>query len=336
MEFRKFSSIENTTRTKTVNHIIESVLSNGEWVQTLKIHGANYGIYCDGKDVKTAKRSGFIEGKSFYGDYNFDYTHNIKEMFLFLNDRIPGYTVSQISVHGEIYGGLYNHPDVKRDPSATRVQKEVQYRPDNDFIVFGITINGAFCSYYDKLDLCDMFGFRHVPVLSVGKFEDLINNPVTFPDPLHKEFDLPEIEGNMAEGWVLEPIVPKYFNNGSRVILKGKNDKFKETNEKKPRKPIVILSDYGNVMLAEILSYLTENRLRNVLSHGEIETVTQKDFGKLLGLFCQDAFGDFSKAFGREYEELPKKERHVIKKNMHRMAGDVIRPHFVNIIDGEF
>jgi Rnl2 family RNA ligase len=336
MKFRKYSSIENISRTKTINYIVETGNSEGEWVSTLKIHGANYSLWTDGKDVKSGKRSGFIEGSSFYGDFNFDYDQNARDMHKFLQDHMP---CDVLSIHGEIYGGLYDHPDVERDKSATRVQKEVQYIPFNDFIVFDMKVDNMLIDHDLCVDLCKKFGFDHVPVLARGSFYDLMKMDVKFPDPLGVMKGLPLLENNDAEGWVLKPVKPKFFGNGERIILKGKNPDFSEkTGGKrgKPPKPVYELSDEGNRLKDELMTYLNENRLRNVLSHGEIEQVTQKDFGRLLGLFCQDAFGDFCKDNGKEYEALSKKERTVIKKNMNRVGGDVIRPNFVNIIDGEF
>ncbi len=342
MEFRKYSSIENSSRTKTVNYITETGNADGEWVSTLKIHGANYSIWTDGKDVKNGKRSGFIEGKSFFGDFNFDYDSNAKEMFAWLQDRLKSDKhgeVGILSIHGEIFGGCYDHPDVDRDPGATRVQKEVQYIPYNDFIVFDIKVDNMVLSHDQCLSLCEKFGFNHVPVLARGTFYDLMKIPVVFPDPLSVMMGLPKIDDNDAEGWVLKPVDPKFFRNGERIILKGKNPDFEEKNggkRGKPPKPVYELSDEGNRLKDELMTYLTENRLRNVLSHGDLEEVTQQSFGKLLGLFCMDAFSDFYKDNGVDYEALPKKERTITKKNMNRIAGDVIRPNFLNIIDGEF
>ena len=333
MKFKRYSSIENITRNKTINYIIETGNNIGEWVQTLKIHGANYSIWCDGKDVFRGKRSGFINN-SFYGDFNFDYNQNIRDMFDYLKINNPAMKV--LTVYGEIYGGIYNHPDVKKVAEATKVQKEVHYRPDNSFIVFDIKIDGILVDYDTEVLLCVKFGFDHVPELARGLFDKLINNPVVFPDPLYKVFCLPVIEKNDAEGWVLKPVNPLFFANGERIILKGKNPEFREEKKKNKSKIIITLSDKGNELRDELLTFITENRLRNVLSHGEIEDITPKDFGRLLGLFCQDIFGDFSKDFGVDYEELPKKDRNIIKKLMHREAGNVIRPNFINILDGEF
>ena len=337
MNFKRYGSIDNVSRVKTVDYIIETGNSGGEWVSTLKIHGANYSIWYDENVVRTGKRSGFIKGNSFYGDNNFDYTENVKEMYNFIKNNIPSMKV--LSIHGEIYGGIYNHPDVDRVDNATRVQKEVQYRPDNDFIVFDIKVDGIILDHDMVVMICNKFDFRHVPVLARGKFSDLIGMEVKFHDPLAGILGLPEIKENYAEGWVVKPVTPKFFGNGERIILKGKNpDLIENTGRKvgKPHKPIYNLTDDANRLLNIISGYINENRLRNVISHGDIETITQKDFGKLLGLFCQDIYGDFLKDNGDEFNELDKKDQVCIKKNMNRIAADVIRPNFVNIIDGEF
>ena len=330
--FKRYTSIDNINRKKLIDYIVECGFANSniEWVSTLKVHGANYAIYANADEVRHAKRSGWIE-ESFYGDYNFDYDDNVKSLLNFIGCK-------QISVHGEIFGGIYLHPDVERDKSAVRVQKEVQYCPHNDFIVFDIKIDGKFIPWDDVKQYCNDFGLLHVPELYRGTFEELIDKPVVFHDPLYSLFDLPCIADNDAEGWVMKPVIPLFFGNGERVILKGKNPKLsdKSKKRKKPKKPEIKLSDKGDELLNELLTYLNENRLRDVLSHGDIENITNKDFGKLLGIFSKDAFDDFMKDYGEEFDKLEKKEKVTIKKTMNKEAGNVIRPNFVNIIDGVF
>jgi len=337
MKFKKYSSIENAYRTKTVNYITETGNADGEWVSTLKIHGANYSIWTDGEEVRHAKRSGFIAGESFFGDYNFNYDENARQLRQYFKSFIDVST-DVVSIHGEIYGGLYDHPDVKRDKSAVRIQKDVQYRPDNDFIVFDIKVDNRVLDHDLVTNLCKKFKIPHVPVLARGSFWDLMKIDTEFIDPLPELLGLPPIEGNYAEGWVLKPVIPKFFGNGERIILKGKNSKMSERSKKikKPPKPVIELSEEANRLKDELFMYLNENRLRNVLSHGEIEQVTQKDFGRLMGLFAKDAFDDFLKDYQEDWDKLEKKEQVAIKKNMNRVAGDIIRPNFVNIIDNTF
>lgn len=337
MKFKRYSSIENASRAKTVNYITETGNAGGEWVLTLKIHGANYSLWCDSDDIKRGKRSGFVDGDSFMGDINFDYDKNVRDMYAFIKENMT--SMETLTICGEIYGGMYIHPDVEKAKSATRVQKEVQYRPDNDFIVFDIKVDNIILDHDMVIDLCADFGFRHVPVMATGKFADLMKFPVKFPDPLHSYLGLPEIEDNYAEGWVLKPVEPKFFGNGERIILKGKNSEFSEKNggkAGKPPRPVYELSDEGNRLKDELILYINENRLRSVISHGEIEEITQKSFGRLLGLFSKDALEDFVKDHGEAFDALEKKDKTVIKKVLNREAGNVIRPHFISILDGFF
>ncbi len=337
MKFRKYSSIDNAYRTKTVHQIDIQGLAGGEWVSTVKVHGANYSLWYDGKTYARGKRSGFIgESDIFYGDVNLDYTQKIKNMYEYLCGNVDQEDHPlELRIVGEIYGGLYDHPEVDRDPTATRVQKEVSYRPDNGFIVFDIAVNGRFVDWETVKVLCFKFGFDHVVELARGKFNDLIKIPVVFPDPIGVMLGHPIIGGNDAEGWVLKPVENAFFGNGSRVILKGKNPKMSEKCKKfKPKKPVYTLTDDATVMYEELICYFNENRLRNVLSHGH--DITQRDFGKLLGLLAKDGYDDFLKDNSEAWEKLDKKDQILIRKGMNRIAGDIIRPNFVNIIDGEF
>ena len=336
MKFKKYNSIDNITRKKTLDYILGSAVSRDEWVQTLKIHGSNYSIWYDGNEIKYAKRSSFIGGDSFMGNYNFDYDKNVIRMYDYL---LTHFGCNDITICGEIYGGFYNHPDVERVANSVRVQKGVQYRPDNDFIVFDIMIDGMFVNYDEEKYLCELFELPHVPELARGNFEDLINNTTIFTDSLYKRFDLPEIEKNYAEGWVMKPNDPTFFGNGSRVILKGKNPEFSEMNgnkKDKRMKPIYDMSENGSILMEEILTYVTENRLKNVLSHGEIDNITDKDFGKLMKLFSIDVFDEFMKDWGNEFTHLDKKEQHLIRKKLNKEVALCIRTVFLDIIDGTF
>jgi Rnl2 family RNA ligase len=332
MDFRKYQSIDNAYRTKTINAIMQGGYSEGEWVSTLKIHGANYAYYTDGSQVRRAKRSSFIEnGENFMSDFKYDYTDNVLSMYNSLH-------VTQLSVHGEVYGGYYSHPDVKHIPSATRVQKGVSYTPYNDFIAFDIKIDGSYVSHDECIKLCTEFGIPHVPVLYKGTFKELLEKDTKFLDPLGEMLGFPKVKDNYAEGWVLKPVNPKFFVNGNRIILKGKNPDFSEKNggkRGKPIKPILELTSEGKVYIDIIMQYINKNRLNNVLSHGIVQNITDKDFGKILGLFSKDVYNDFVKD-NEEFNALDKKDQKLLKKRMNSECGNLIREHFLDIIDGEF
>jgi hypothetical protein len=65
----------------------------------------------------------------------------------------------------------------------------------------------------------------------------------------------------------------------------------------------------------ELLTYNTEQRVSNVIS--KIGQVTNKDFGKILGLTVQDILEDFTK----ETEREPKKEAEDNWKQFNKLLG---------------
>ena len=333
MDFTKYNSIKNVEQSKFIEKLRYAGLLSGTWVRTLKIHGANYSFWTDGKDVNTAKRSGFINDEVFYGDINFvdKYIDKVSKLFEYIRYFKP--EVKVVSVHGEVYGGIYPHPDVKKSPNATRVQKEVYYRPDNEFIVFDIAVDGKFVNTHDLGEMCQFFAFDMVPVLDIGNFFDLINADVVFEDPLYQRFDLPKIDNNFSEGWVLRPVEDIVLPSGERVILKGKNPKFKERAPKE-RKQVkkIELTDEGEDLLAELRTFVTANRLYNVISHVGEDSITDKDFGKLLGMLMKDIMTDFIDEYGHRFEVLEKGEKKAITKMMQVDSANLLRTEFVKLI----
>lgn len=62
MEFKKFSSLENTYRQNLIDKVQYEGKDGGAWIVTEKIHGANFSFWCDGIEVKTASRTQFVYG----------------------------------------------------------------------------------------------------------------------------------------------------------------------------------------------------------------------------------------------------------------------------------
>jgi len=91
------------------------------------------------------------------------------------------------------------------------------------------------------------------------------------------------------EGIVIRPFEKDiYLSNGSRVIIKSKNEKWSEKQKvKKPK------YEFTHPLQPLILEYINVNRLNAVLSKiGGIESLSIKDFGKVLSLYSKDVLGD--------------------------------------------
>lgn len=344
--FTKYSSIENSYRIKEIETIVEQGKAGGEWCVSEKCHGSNSSIWYDGESFKIAKRTAFLgeDSNFFNADYILE-THKekIKKIWEFLNEHTPKGEITdfeELVLFGEIFGGVYTHPDVNRDNRSTKVQKEVQYSPSNHFYCFDIKIDGSFIKQNFVEELCEDSNIFYARTLFKGTMQECIDYPNDYESTIPALLGLPAIENNVTEGNVIKPMIPDYHWNGSRIILKNKNDKFKEKHDKggKNKKPKVkeeiVLSENAQKMLDEILLFITENRLRNVLS--KVGTITNKQFGLLMGQYSQDIFEDFLKDNKEEFTLLEKHERKQIQKQVGNVASTLIRTNFLNIIDATY
>ena len=354
MEFRKYNSLENTYLKEELDRIITTGNHLGEFVVQEKVHGANFSIWYDEKTFKIAKRSGFVEeDEDFYGAQKVleKYQNQVEQLYKMLNGEDKKENTTEIdennanetslAIFGELFGGSYPHESVARVKNVQRIQSGVFYSPDIDFYVYDICVNGSFLSVDRCNELFAKNGFFYAKTLFRGTFEDALKYPNEFLTTIPFWLDLPEMSDpttpNICEGVVIKPISAKYLPNGSRIILKNKNEKWsekKKSTSSNASKAEIQLSDEGKVLFDELLSLITENRLKNVIS--KIGKVENKDFGKIMGFLSLDAYEDFCKSFSTPFAELEKEEQKKIKKQMNNEASKLVKTCFRQILEGNF
>ena len=331
MEFRKYNSIENSYQLDFLNEIREQGFNDQEFVVQEKVHGANICFITDGKQIQSAKRTELIfDEEDFYNSKSVQkkYEPNIIELFKRITNKFDN--VNQVTIFGELFGGAYPHQDVDKVEKTTLVQKGIYYSPDNDFYAFDILINTDQYLDTDTVSLLfEAVGFLHAKTLFKGSLDDCLQYPNDFQSQISKLLGLPDLIQNTCEGVVIRPIKPCFFRNGARVLIKNKNEQWNENNnyiDKEILKSILrkedALSDDAQMLCEEIAKYITENRLNNVVS--KIGTITQKDFGKLLGLYSKDVLEEFQKAHKNEYDRLEKFETKFINKFLNTQAGNLV------------
>jgi Rnl2 family RNA ligase len=164
------------------------------------------------------------------------------------------------------------------------------------------------------------------PVFMVGTLAECLALPNTFKSVLTPE----DYEGeNNAEGLVIEPVEPAWFNNGSRIYFKNKTESF---TEKKPKEVKVFeLSEAESALMNELLTYNTEQRVSNVIS--KIGQVTNKDFGKILGLTVQDIFEEFTKETERDPKVEAENNWKQFVKLLQAEVGKTVRSEFLKVLE---
>lgn len=322
MQFVKYNSVQNSYQLKFMDRIIREEKTDGSWIVTEKIHGANFSFWYDGTKFRMAKRTGWIAD-----DENFFGIQVLKDYLIGCVKQLYGRFKGRdyIAVFGELYGGTYPHPEVLIDPKAKKVQKGVYYCPHNDFMVYDIKVDDQFVDFIDMQMYCEQIGLKFIRAEFVGKFKECLEHKNDFLSGIYKEYGLPPIDDNICEGIVIRPNKAQFVFTHSRVMLKSKNERFKEkSSERKPRVKVELVGKVKDIADG-MFSMVTKNRYDAVVSKiGEVEI---RDFGKLQGLMMKDIHCEVIKDIDMvaNYLSLEKAERKLIQKIVGSEVANIIR-----------
>jgi len=335
MIFKTYNSIGNAYQARVIDQIRLQGFGDEVFIVQEKVHGANFSFFTDGKEIKIAKRTAFIEkDEKFYNAYQMleRYKKNVINVFEKVKTIYPD--LQTVVVYGELFGGGYKHKEVDPVKDAIKVQKGVEYAPHNEFYGFDIKLNGT--TYLDTDLVNQIFeetGFFYAKILFRGTLDEALKFPNDFDSKIPAWLGLPEIENNMCEGTIVKTLKTKYFGNGSRIILKNKNEKWTEKSKMvrkdRPAQKEVRFSENAQNIWEEIQKYATVNRLNNVVSKiGEFEP---KMIGKVIGFFSKDILEDFEKDFPKVFTNIEKEEHKRINKKLNSLVIDVVKEELMTL-----
>lgn len=330
MLFKKYNSIENAYRNEFIERVAIATLNSNDFVVQEKVHGANFSLITNGKDLKSAKRTSLLEDTdNFYNHALIKELYYEKLLGLFEAVKLKYPKTESVTVFGELFGGSY--PDVEQVRGALKVQKGVFYAPYNEFYAFDIMINQAF--YLNVVEANKLFenhGFFYAKTLFRGTLKEALQYPNAFDSKIPSWLKLPEIKDNICEGVVIKPVEPLFLPNGSRIIIKNKNEKWTEKSKTKSKmKPDVTFSKEGHRLLLELKCFVNANRLANVMSkEGRLDSA---QIGKLIGLLSKDALEDFLKEHNIAFEALEKVEQKRLTKQLNGYAAKLVRQELLQL-----
>ena len=335
--FHDYPEIENSYQQGFIEKIKERGYGDISYVVTEKVHGSNSQLTYDLREKKfyLGSRNHYLgEDEKFY---NLQLCleplkPSVARLAECLSNDLAkfGQHVTSVTVFGEICGGTYPHKDVMVDKTAIKVQKGVFYSYTNCWLAYdiGYMTEGASRMYFltasSFIDTCLLAQLPFVPVLGI---RDSLDEALAFPNDgvskVHEKYCLPEIEGNIMEGVVIRPLYEDVWFGYTRLILKNKNDKFKEKwRAKKTESVAEEIPEKVKQAMEEISQYITRNRVRNVISH--LGEVTEKDIGKVIMLTGQDVLKDYRKEYDT-MQYLEKKEEKMVTKYMNGEVAKAVR-----------
>uniref|UniRef100_A0A6C0EMR5 RNA ligase domain-containing protein n=1 Tax=viral metagenome TaxID=1070528 RepID=A0A6C0EMR5_9ZZZZ len=265
------------------------------WCVLEKVHGANFSFTTDGVEVIPAKRTSFLRDfKTFYNCKNLveKIVPRIQEIFNMYDQA------TSITVYGELFGGHYEGMKLQ----CQMIQKGVQYCPHHEFMAYDILIvnkdgSTRFENYHKAIELFKNVGLFYADILFEGSMDECLKwsadhnaDSSTIPARL----GLDELKENVREGHVLKPIDPAFTIKNVAIVLKDKNDKFKEKSSVKKNYTDFSLTPELQNLVDDALSYVTETRWDGLISkHGPPQG--RKEIGQYIGLLAKDVMTDFHK-----------------------------------------
>ena len=203
-----------------------------EWVATEKVHGAHFAIVCGPTGVQPAKR------RELLGEDDLDGFFGVSRIWPALSVTAARCAAllrasedGVITLYGELAGGRYLHPDIAQDNSAQPVQTGVWYAPHLFWLLFDAQIavseRRRWVADRELRTAAAEAGLMCVPVLARGALKQVQDLPAAFLTRVPALFGLPDIDDNLAEGYVLKPTA-EWDEETARPVLKVKQKAFAE------------------------------------------------------------------------------------------------------------
>ena len=260
------------------------------------------------KDIKVGSRNRFIEAD----DKNniakvYSFVDKVKEAIEFNIDKLPKDCV--VRVFGEIFGAKIQQTkyDVTKDGNVDyRIFDVFVELPDDDTYVLG------------QADL-------HKLLVNLDETTNYLKNIYlssgndTLQDKLnHSLLDKSHYGDILCEGEVYHPLNTfKYTYGTTFPVVKRKHEEFMEVSRKprKKKKKSNVASPELIELTDKVSDYVTERRLDNILSHGDI-SLEPKNIGLLIK--------EMNKDINEEYlKENPDTDKSLLEQALRRLNKDI-------------
>lgn len=330
MEFVKYNSLHNHYDEDYIREIKCQGLGSSDWIVQEKVHGANFSFWLMNDRMHFAKRSAFIPAS---GDNSFylGYEKVIEEESEKITEIHKILKSDKTVIYGELFGGYYNHPDVKKNKDLSVIQRGIQYSPNLHFYAFDIWSDDRYLDADESMEVFEKAGLLYAKPLFKGNLDECLDYPNNFQTKIPEIFAYPEVEDNICEGIVIRPLKESLLTKSgrlllSRLIVKSKNERWAEKTklEKKIREEEP-LSDDAERLKDELMSLINRNRLENIIS--KIGQVDRSQLGKLIGLLSLDALEEFEN-MNPDFKDLDKDEQKKVKKTLNTYSVKIVKDYF--------
>lgn len=262
-------------------------------------------------EIKVGSRNKFIEEgcKEALGAV-WNFAPKVKGLVAQNANNIPSLSEkpnATLYVYGEIFGSK-----IQTTPYNVTKNGNVDYRIFDCFVKSDEN-KGYFQLGYESLKA--IFGDLVVPLKDKGTIEELLDKPLD----RESQYGAPLEEGDVYHTY------SGCFYTGKEALqrvnnIKRKHKEFSEISRKhKKSKAPKVFTEEQKKLLDELTQYVTERRVENILSHGDIER-SPKNIGKLIGATIKDSMEEFAID-----HNIPREDLKFFGKSIGGVAGQVVR-----------
>lgn len=244
-----------------------SEILNQDFYATEKLHGANFNVSYNGEEVKFGKRNGFLEVEENFFNHEALFTnYDLQPLIDFYEKN----SFEAVTIFGEYYGAGVQ--DMGYEANVNNI---------TDFKVFNVVgqVDKTNLTIIGYDEMISVFGVKNVvPFIEKGKIFELL-------DVL--DMEAKSKLGGVSEGYVIQPYGERsYVLNGDFYGVKHKTEAFSEVS---PSKTAGIVKNTS--VLFDLERYVTENRLNNLLSKGDLDL--KSDRLAIVEAYLDDVFAEY-------------------------------------------
>lgn len=338
MLFNQYTHMDNDYKILKYG-LVQEILSDKslEFVTMEKIHGTNFSFVSDGNIVNCCRRSDILKpDENFYSHQTIftRYNSNIIELFEKTSKLIKtkyNKEIIQIQLYGELYGGSYPGLDTKSGSKI--VQKGIYYSNSNEFAAFDLkywtTLDDKekpqYLDWDDFVPLLNDTSIPVVPVILQGSWTSVSNLDPKFESIVYLTHNLPKIQSNYAEGYVIKPIKEITFGiDSDRLIWKFKNPNFSEISKGDGGKSNKNNNQQVNPLVSRLETYICETRYDNVRA----KVVEDTPVDKVVELFYNDVWVDFTDDLVLDAICLNDVDKKELEKKLNGFANKFVRTRY--------
>lgn len=287
--FKKYQSIENSYQTSHIEFYVNKFgkeLLDSTFVITEKLDGANFQINITKDEVKYGRRTDYLKEDEKFFNWN-----EIKGKYEVIGKHIQQCLNMPKEKQIVVLGHELKISEITLyfEMISNKINKRVKYFHDNnktELVCIDVVIDNKKLSYFDGITFLQSLGLINIRFAPVFAVVEGLSKALDFPTRFNS--GLIELENNLIEGIVIQPLEPEKFRTNEYFILKKKNKEFMEK--------IKVEKEYINCAEKFLFldNYINDNRLISAESKfGKFQST--KQIGEFMKEINQDIISDLIK-----------------------------------------